>query len=874
MPGDFEDPLSLTSLVDVDALVGRREFLVDLGVAELDLRTYVLEHLSQALHDDGLAPTVREKAVALLADHLGELIDDAEVHQVLVLTRLVRCTDGEYYCADDCYFPDDIIQEVLGPDANVVVLPDEHEASFRGLLEWLGVANGPRLRDIVQTVYRISDEPCSPTAVVRIQKIMEHLGQRLEDIEELSELEPLQGIEWLPARGDKNQWHEPISLYAPYRSYLFESQGGVLDISSPDRGLLEFLGVNIEPDPDLVVRHLLHCAERDIPVNTEVYRFLNDKADDPVIERLRSKKCLWLGQAYRSPGHVFWGDHRFGRYRWRLADDLRDYGHLLDRIGVTDAPNHEDALGVLHEISLQFGYANSPLDDEAYEVLVGCWQMLEEALQAALLSTEHLEILSNIKGIPNKARVLYFPTWLFFENRAGLAAKFGTFLANNVIPRPLRTGRAFLAAGVQQLGSAVESELLRNDNPVDDSDTREMLHHRRDEIARVLSSQMPSRDVEDALDRLGLLECKSAASLVIQYRLDAFDRVVKSPPESAVALYQRGIHCLWTTHTNGQLPWAPMARELAAALCPEEDPGLFAAGLKEVLAAKTSGEASTALDELGFSQLDTTVAEPPYSQEAADHLGIAASIDHEGLPPDHPHDVPQPGVTSKDENGNLSTEDALRSLCITKDPTLPVAEPPEPVAPFGPDSGVRTGAELDVALGRHTGTSNGGVSRGRTQGTHSGGSRKFISYVALSPEGEEESDPDGLTREERMDLENDAIALILEREPELERTPTNNPGFDLTEPGPDGQPVRWVEVKAMKGTLRDRPVGLSRTQFDCSREHGEAFWLYVVEKAGTPEQARVLRIKDPAGSAETFTFDHGWVALAEAAKTTDETIPS
>ena len=65
----------------------------------------------------------------------------------------------------------------------------------------------------------------------------------------------------------------------------------------------------------------------------------------------------------------------------------------------------------------------------------------------------------------------------------------------------------------------------------------------------------------------------------------------------------------------------------------------------------------------------------------------------------------------------------------------------------------------------------------------------------------------------------------------------------------------------MTGTLADRPVGLSRTQFDCAREHGEAYWLYVVESAGTDE-ARLVPIQDPAGKARTFTFDHGWLDVA------------
>ena len=56
-------------------------------------------------------------------------------------------------------------------------------------------------------------------------------------------------------------------------------------------------------------------------------------------------------------------------------------------------------------------------------------------------------------------------------------------------------------------------------------------------------------------------------------------------------------------------------------------------------------------------------------------------------------------------------------------------------------------------------------------------------------------------------IEEQAVQMILVREPELQRTPTNNPGFDLTALGPSGEPAKWVEVKAMSGTLEDRAVG-------------------------------------------------------------------
>ena len=154
--------------------------------------------------------------------------------------------------------------------------------------------------------------------------------------------------------------------------------------------------------------------------------------------------------------------------------------------------------------------------------------------------------------------------------------------------------------------------------------------------------------------------------------------------------------------------------------------------------------------------------------------------------------------------------------------------------------------------------STGNQNTGRT-------SRKFVSYVAVKPE-DEGPDPDGLDHAARMALESKAIDLILLKEPCWERTPTHNPGYDLYEPDGNDAPIRWCEVKAMTGSMEQRPVGLSHAQFEHAQEHGESYWLYVVEHAGA-DDARVLRINNPAGKARTFTFDHGWIAVADVDRT-------
>ena len=159
------------------------------------------------------------------------------------------------------------------------------------------------------------------------------------------------------------------------------------------------------------------------------------------------------------------------------------------------------------------------------------------------------------------------------------------------------------------------------------------------------------------------------------------------------------------------------------------------------------------------------------------------------------------------------------------------------------------------------GSTRGDANAGAETGSHSGTPRpaRFVSYVAVHPE-DEESNPDSPGHSRRMALEERAIAIILESEPEWQRTGPNNPGYDLFRTDDQGQQV-FCEVKAMAGALQDRPVGMSRTQFDHAHKHGRAFWLYVVESANNDDTARIIRIQDPAGKAQTFTYDSGWLAM-------------
>jgi hypothetical protein len=230
-----------------------------------------------------------------------------------------------------------------------------------------------------------------------------------------------------------------------------------------------------------------------------------------------------------------------------------------------------------------------------------------------------------------------------------------------------------------------------------------------------------------------------------------------------------------------------------------------------------------------------------------------------------PSTAPEPDA---DEPSDGDVYDDARDLYGDDMPDIP---PGTPDLDAGDGVGNGTGGHGgQVNGGAHGGSGGHGASGGKGSRNGSGhgnrapgqtGARPFISYVGSHPV-DDGPDSDGLDDAARKQIERHAIDLIIGLEPRLCRTPDGNPGFDLYEADSGGRQIRWVEVKSMTGSLKDRPVGLSHKQFNYAREKGDAYWLYVVEHATDSAQARVLRIQNPVGHTRTFTFDHGWSQIA------------
>ena len=101
----------------------------------------------------------------------------------------------------------------------------------------------------------------------------------------------------------------------------------------------------------------------------------------------------------------------------------------------------------------------------------------------------------------------------------------------------------------------------------------------------------------------------------------------------------------------------------------------------------------------------------------------------------------------------------------------------------------------------------------------------------------------------------------LEKGHKVERMSQGHPGYDIEVIDQQTGELRFIEVKGQDGDWGERGVGLSHRQFQQALENGAAYWLYIVERARSP-QPKMTRIQNPVGRITEYRFDSSWAQLA------------
>ncbi len=131
-----------------------------------------------------------------------------------------------------------------------------------------------------------------------------------------------------------------------------------------------------------MVRHLLYCSENGEPISQQIYVYLSRDVSNPSIQLLMGKPCLFIKlpsdeTKYFRPDQVFWEQHPFGDYRFRLGPEFGQFKELFDELGVKTQASAQDAISVLLEIAEEFGQSHIPLVDrqDVEDTVIRCWRL-------------------------------------------------------------------------------------------------------------------------------------------------------------------------------------------------------------------------------------------------------------------------------------------------------------------------------------------------------------------------------------------------------------------------------------------------------------------------------------------------------------------
>ena len=99
-----------------------------------------------------------------------------------------------------------------------------------------------------------------------------------------------------------------------------------------------------------------------------------------------------------------------------------------------------------------------------------------------------------------------------------------------------------------------------------------------------------------------------------------------------------------------------------------------------------------------------------------------------------------------------------------------------------------------------------------------------------------------------------------------------SPGYDIESHDPVTNVTRLIEVKSIYGAWSPRGVSVSRVQHANAMAHRDRYWLYVVERADSPNDAIIHAIQNPFERIQQYLFDDGWRGLATSESATATTL--
>ena len=893
LPGNFRAPSGVGDLLDTTVLSERaREFVrTKLGVATQSIEAFVETVVPTFFSDDGPADVEKYTALILELANQPSLLNDEHALQILGSLPMVPTQDGGWSCPVETYRRSDSLVRVLG-DADHLWLDASRvpkARSVQSFLDHLGLRRAPMAQHLVDRLISLAGEELPTDDAKRASaEAFYFLCDNFDIWKDASffhdALGDLRMAVCFPAEGDVDEWHAPDALYAIYSAEAFRSQAKILDFRNTTRlktPLLDALGIKINPETALVVRHLQHCMENNVRPSDVVYRVLNDRApqEEAAIEVLADSRCIYVEamQSFVHPEQLFWSAQQLGRFAFTIPPNLNSYRPLFDVLGVTDGPEGADYVRIIHEISDEYFVQSKALQGQDRAVFDLCWKSLATLYDRDALDADDVRELQEAATVVNVSDHLVDPDEVLIQDSEWYAGFFDGEL-DAALCKPLPELWPLLEeVGVERLSQQARVALEFTDGEeVEQPSVASTLVARSDLIQRLLHDK-PEVLREAVASGLSDLTARSYEVVRIQASVqigDDDDRPQPASPIRAHAYYDRETHLLSVERPVGDRSWSHVLNALLHQLIPDaagsEVPKLTLS-LRPLMALSPE-EGHRELSDAGVPELEDIVisqgAEDTTSPElgpigTGDETQDATDDDDEsteatqgegdalraGPGGDVPHS-PGPSPKSESQGPHTEGEEVQQAAAqpVAQTPGQPRGSTPPTSPPPPASTPVRTGAKKSRPKYK--------VQR----------DKRLLSYVNHAG-GEEADAEDGGNLEHNMAIEAAARDAVCKYEIARGRTPKQmaltHPGYDIVSPDLVRGTQRLIEVKGVAGEWNKTGVGLSKLQFTNAQEYPEQYWLYVVEFVSDPPNMRIHPIAKPATQVTSFMFDGNWRAVVD-----------
>ncbi len=880
LPDAFTDPTGLADLLDPAVLEGIAKQFVSakIGVPSQTIEAFVVKVLPRFFGNEGpIDPTKYPRLVTELAVH-PLLINDEDIRRSLASLPLIPTQDGNWTTPGNTYHRTEELVKVLGDASHLWLdrkrIPRPH--SVTSFLDSLGIRRSPIAEHLVDRIlymakrYTPSDEArrasgdafyvlCDNYKEWKDKKAFQDAVARLGD------------AKCFPADGDDKQWYAANELYAPFRSEAFSTQAHILDFTANrlNSDLLVTLGIDVTPATELVIKHLLYCAEHNIDPHVLTYQVLNERAGkkDPAIDRLKGSLCIYVEsqKTFFRPNQLYWTPQQLGRFAFTIPGNLELYKPFFTAIGVKNSPDATDYVDLVLDIVGAYFEQGKPLEGADCSVFEACFAGLARLDGADQLSNPDLSRLQTAPTIINLLHQLRHPDEVLLHDSEWHATFFNGKL-NQALCKPVPELWPLLQKfGVKRLSECAHVALEFVDGEQQSEPSVAQQLRERDQIVARLLHDKPAVVRNKVSQAFADLKAFSYDAVRIQATVHlGEDNEVLASPSPAQAFYDIDRRHLSLARPVGERSFPHVLNALLHQLMPEEsgfEISKLTLSLRPLMSMPVE-EAHRALSDAGIPFLHAEQVGEPEDLTSPELTDIGGSTE----PPDA-----SPDGTSAPDGKPVTTGDSTAkggggTQGVQQDPDRdkPAQTPGVPVPPIQPPTS-----------GRPT-TSTGGDKSNRTQpgqqrrprSKHKEQwDRRLLSYVRQKADKPRDAEGTENISDHNLAVEviarNATCTYERERGRLAKQMAQTHPGYDIISSDPLTGEQRFIEVKGVNGEWNKMGVEVSSLQFSNAQNYGDSYWLYVVEFVSDPQHIRIHAIRSPATKVTGFMFDGNWRAVAE-----------